>query len=162
MTAEELYSTYRPKVYGYIFGKLQDKALAEDLTNDVFVKVTGAFSSYDSKKASYSTWIYTITRNTVISYFRQKRPQFLELVDDCGICAPKEAEVEERYLTAERLKDLAEALQTLDKREQKIIYLHYYKNLSNQEVAEQLGLGYANVKVIQSRAMKKLREIMER
>ena len=73
MTAERLYSEYRSKVSGYIFSRVKNRADAEDLVSDVFVKIVENFDKYDSEKASYSTWVFTITRNTVISYFRQAR-----------------------------------------------------------------------------------------
>ena len=54
---------------------------AEDLVSDVFLKAYEKYPTFDADRASVSTWLYTITRNTVIDYFRTHRPG-VELPDD--------------------------------------------------------------------------------
>ena len=70
---ERIYADYRNKVMGYIRARVQRWADAEDLCSDVFEKVQRKLGDFDSSKASVSTWIFTITRNTVIDYFRRSR-----------------------------------------------------------------------------------------
>ena len=71
---EALYREYHGKVFGYIRSKISSAEDAEDLTADVFLKVCEKLGTYDESKASLSTWIYTITRNTLrVSYCCPKR-----------------------------------------------------------------------------------------
>ena len=63
---ERVYLDYRDKVRRYISGKVRNIHDIEDLTSDVFVKVYEKLEKFDGEKASVSTWVYTITRNTVI------------------------------------------------------------------------------------------------
>ena len=75
MTAERetLYAEYAEKVRGYVFGKLSNKADVEDVVSEVFLKVCEKYQTFDADRASAATWVYTITRNTVIDYFRAHR-----------------------------------------------------------------------------------------
>ncbi|MGN1103614.1 MAG: RNA polymerase sigma factor, partial [Candidatus Coproplasma sp.] len=69
----EIYEKYRKKVFGYAYSRLGNAMEAEDIVQTVFLKVCNSIATYDSAKASLSTWIYTITRNTVYSYLRKRR-----------------------------------------------------------------------------------------
>ena len=71
---EEIYSTYCGRVMGYITARVQRRADAEDLCADVFEKVFRKMEDYDRDKAAIGTWIFTITRNTVIDYYRKSKP----------------------------------------------------------------------------------------
>lgn len=63
--AEQIYLQYHDKVRAYVRGKIQDPHDVEDLVSAVFMKIVQKLDSYDPAKASVSTWVYTITRNTV-------------------------------------------------------------------------------------------------
>ena len=69
---EKIYRDYHGKVCGYIRSKINSAQDAEDITSDVFVKVYEKLDTFDETKASLSTWIYTITRNTLTDYFRKE------------------------------------------------------------------------------------------
>ena len=71
---EQIYTEYYGKVMGYIRARVRGKADAEDLCAEVFEKIQRKLGDYDQTKAGVSTWIFTITRNTVIDSFRRKRP----------------------------------------------------------------------------------------
>ena len=70
---ERLVPEYRRRVFGLAFSILRDRAAAEDLAQEVFVKLWQALPRYDGR-AKLSTWIYTITRNASISALRARRP----------------------------------------------------------------------------------------
>lgn len=152
---EALYAEYAGKVRGYVFGKLTSKADAEDLVSDIFLKVYEKYPTFDAARASVSTWIYAITRNTVIDYFRVHRP-CSELPDDL----PDEAGVDDGLLQQESLRILGEALSRLDDRSRALIVLRYYKGMSLKDTAARLGISYAYVKVLHKDALRLLREYM--
>ena len=118
---EQIYIEYVDKVRRYVKGKIQNQQEVEDLVSSIFVKVYQNISSFDRKKASISTWIYTITRNTVIDYFKAHKivcelPEILEYTEE-GF---------EDVLKKETLDELAEALEQLEQRKRDLIILHYY------------------------------------
>ena len=150
MTAgtEELYLTYFDKVSAYIRGKVDNYHDAEDLTAQVFEKVYSRLDSFDETKASLSTWIYTIARNTVTDHFRTHRVH-ADIDELYGLPAPEQ--------DRDALEDLADALMTLKQRERDLILLHYYRGLTLKEAAQKLGMSYINAKVVHKKALSALR-----
>lgn len=157
MTAEReaLYAEYAGKVRGYVFGKLSNRADAEDVVSDVFLKVYEKYPTFDADRASVSTWVYTITRNTVIDYFRVHRV-CTELPEDLA----DEGGVDDGLLRQESLRMLGEALGKLDDRSRALIVLRYYKRMSLKDTAARLGVSYAYVKVLHKEALLLLRKHM--
>lgn len=153
---EEIYRDYHGKVSGYIRSKINSAQDAEDIAADVFVKVYEKLDSFDESKASLSTWIYTITKNTLTDYFRTRRT-FEEIpeVQDDG------SSVEDAICNAETLERLASALESLDARERDIVILRHYSGKTLKEIAAQMGISYAYVKILQNNALKKLKKIVE-
>ena len=150
VTAQQVYETYHPKVSAYVRGKIQDPHEAEDLVSAVFLKVVQKLDSYDPQKASLSTWVYTITRNTVTDHFRTRR-SLAEYADwmDAELPAPD--------LTDEALDALADALLALKEKERDLIVLHYYTGHTLKTVAEMMGMSYINAKVVHKKALAALR-----
>jgi len=146
MDAGQIYEAFRPKVYAYVRGRIHDPHDAEDLVSAVFMKVVKMLDSYDPAKASVSTWVYTITRNTVTDYFRTRRSMvaFEDYMLD---------EAPATELTDDVLDHLAEALMSLKERERDLIVLHYYSGHTLKTVAEMMGMSYINAKVIHKKAL---------
>ena len=148
-TAEQIYLQYHGKVRAYVRGKVQDPHDVEDLVSAVFMKIVQKLDSYDPAKAAVSTWVYTITRNTVTDHFRTRRT--LVALEDYMVAAqPTE-------LTDDALDSLAEALLALKERERDLIVLHYYTGHTLKETAEMMGMSYINAKVIHKKALESLR-----
>ena len=69
----ELYDEFMPKVFRYIHYKVNHQQTTEDLTSMVFEKALVSFDKYSSEKAAFSTWIFSIARNTLIDYYRTNK-----------------------------------------------------------------------------------------
>ena len=149
---EELYSQFSGKVMGYIISRVQRRADAEDLCSDVFEKVYRKYDTYDSSKASVSTWIFTITRNTVIDHYRRSRPSE-ELDENLS----DDTELDEDLLNSESLSELAGALRSLPEEMRDIIVLRYYDGKPLTEIADLMGLSYGAVKLRHQSALNRLR-----
>ncbi|MCD8154564.1 MAG: sigma-70 family RNA polymerase sigma factor [Clostridiales bacterium] len=152
---ENLYTEYHPKVQAYIGSRVKNVHDAEDLVSQVFLKVYHNLESFDSRKASVSTWIYTITRNTVTDFFRTQR-QNCQLEEE----VPSPGNVEDGLLRDELLEELASALEKLEERERDIIVLHYYSEKTLVDIAVLMNLSYPYVKVLHKKAVKALRDRM--
>lgn len=147
----KLYEDYHYKVLGYIQKQVNDFYLAEDLCSDVFVKVYEKLDTYNKSMSSISTWIFTITRNKLIDYYRTRKV----MVDIPETLASEEDD--EELFTPDQLSSLAKALSTLDEREKTIIVSYYYENISLKEIAENLNISYAYVKVLHKNSLAKLK-----
>lgn len=152
---ERVYLDYRDNVRRYISGKVRNIHDIEDLTSDVFVKVYEKLEKFDGEKASVSTWVYTITRNTVIDFYRTNKtceelPETL-VSDDC---------VDENVIREESLSDLCDALESLDERSRDLIIFHYYKGLTLKEIAEKMSISYSYAKLLHNNALAKLKDFL--
>lgn len=149
----EIYQQYQNKVLRYLQGKVNDSYLAEDLCADVFLKVYEKLDTFDETKASISTWIFTVARNTLTDYFRTRRVHE-EIPEDLS----EGSSIEEELCNNEQLETLADALQSLDERERDIIIFHYYSHITLTEIAEKIGISYAYVKVLHNKALSKMKK----
>ena len=153
---DKIYRNYQGKVYGYILSKVNSPQDAEDITADVFLKVYENLDTFDETKASLSTWIYTITQNTLTDYFRTRKvfAEIPETIED-------DISVEEEVCNAEILETLADALETLEERERDIIILRFYCGKTLKDISVQMGISYAYVKVLQNNAFAKIKNFFE-
>ena len=159
---EDLYLRYRSKIYGYLYNHLRNREDAEDLLSDVFAKIVEKIGSYDSSKATYSTWIFTITRNTLISFYRLNSSNAEMVGYDNVTLVDEDIGPEENFLKEESMNLLAECLEQLPKRDKDIIIARYYYDYSFRKIGELMGLTESNARVIHMRAVEKLRKIYEK
>ncbi|MBO7663400.1 MAG: sigma-70 family RNA polymerase sigma factor [Clostridia bacterium] len=152
---EKIYTAYSGKVMGYIMARVRRRAEAEDLTADVFEKVYRKIGDYDRTKSSLSTWIFTITRNTLIDSYRRKRP-----TEELSEEIPDLTELDEDLLQTETLEELARALRSLEEELRDIVVLRYYDGKPLTEIAELMGLSYGAVKIRHQKALNEIRRLM--
>jgi RNA polymerase sigma-70 factor, ECF subfamily len=152
----ELVRDYRRKVFGLAYSYLRNREAAEDVTQEVFIKIWRALSSYDGR-ASMSTWIYTITRNASLSALRTQRthaslsdPEVMEEVDQ-ATDAPGDAAVDAAALM--RMVD------TLPSKQRQVVMLFYMQEQSHEEVAAMLAMPIGTVKTLLHRARARLGEL---
>lgn len=154
-----IYTQFCGKVTAFVRSKIMNRSDAEDLVQEVFLKIYASLDRFDGEKASLSTWIYTITRNTVYDYLRAKRDRpVFELPDnaeDEGEGAPDEA-----ILKRETLEALAGALEKLPQDQRDIVILLYYKKLDRKTVAEAFGMTYGQLRYLHDKAIRRLGELL--
>lgn len=156
LSKEEIYTQYRDKVFAYIRNHVNSIDDAEDLCEDVFVKIYTKLDTYDDSKASISTWIYSVTSNTVIDFYRTNHIHS-EIPED--ITDPVNL-IEDQYLNNESMQMLADALKTLPQEQMDIIVLRYYKGLTLQEVAKKMNLSYGITKLRHREALGRLQAVL--
>jgi RNA polymerase sigma-70 factor (ECF subfamily) len=139
---ERLVPEYRRRVFGLAYGILRDRAAAEDLAQEVFVKLWQALPRYDGR-ARLSTWIYAITRNAAVSALRSRRRE-LSLSEEAvsaeaeGIGAPDAPEADGPALRG--------AVESLPEKQRLAITLYYFDERPVDEVAEMMGMPANTVK----------------
>jgi RNA polymerase sigma-70 factor (ECF subfamily) len=158
----DLYNEYFPKVFAYVYGRVQDKEVSLDIVSDVFEKAFIKKKSLRSPE-SFGSWLFTIARNEVSSHWRKEKPAARAAQE-----AAFENELhhqprgpEETILHRERLDALSLLVRALPRREQEIIALKFDAELTNREIAQVLGTSEVNVRVTIFRALRKLRERMQ-
>jgi RNA polymerase sigma factor, sigma-70 family len=115
---------------------------------------------YD-KKFAFSTWLFTVANNTLKNYFnkanRNREESWAEFFESE---APIDEQPEEKLLASERTENILRAVGKLSERQQRIIELKYWADLSNVNIAEILNLSASNVGYLHYQAIKKLRELL--
>ena len=161
---DELYDHFFPIIYNVIYARVKNSDIADDIVSDTFLKVCKSLYTFDSKKASFSTWISRIAIRTLTDYYRWQshRQGNVEWEDIYAPAAPEKDTPESKFLNAENRKELLLALDKLEEREKRIVELKFWGDLSNKEIADTLDLTPNNVGVILHRAMGKLKNILSR
>lgn len=141
----QIYELYKDDIYGYLVYMAKDRELAEDLTQETFLKIYIGLRKFKNQ-CSEKTWCLTIARNTFLSYARKKQPvlleeQMLELSGGEHTDTP-----EEQMLQKERGECIKWVLMSLEEFDRTIILLRDYENLSYDEIAAALGLTTSSVK----------------
>lgn len=158
----ELYDQYFPKVFAYVYGRVQHKEASLDIVSDVFEKAYVKMHGLRSADA-FSSWLFTIARNEVASHWRKEKPAAKALQEAAwnNQLNHQPPSPEDTLLHRERISHLASLLRQLPPREQEIISLKFDAELTNREIAEILKTSEVNVRVTIFRALRKLRARME-
>jgi RNA polymerase sigma-70 factor (ECF subfamily) len=151
---ETLFAEELPRVYNFFRYRVGDEALAEDLTSMTFEKAWRSRQRYRRDLASFSTWLFTIARNTATDYFRQRRTDVP--LDELGQHVD-ELTPEDSAIRRSEFKRLSVLLSGLPDREQELISLRYGSGLSNRAIARATGLSESNVGTILHRAILAIR-----
>ena len=150
----DLYRTHVRPLYGFIYSKVGNRAAAEDMTSDVFVK---ALTRLDPTRAEHSSvaWLYRVARNAVHDYWRAGHGVPLIALEDAWppptSCPPPEAAKQDQAAAAARA---AAILARLPDNYRTVLSLRILAGLSVAETAQRMGVSAGNVKVLQHRALK--------
>ena len=153
---EELFRRYGKGVGSYVLARVGDPHAAESVTAGVFLLVVRRF---EQCRGSPVAWLWSIVRTELARYFRDKR--------EVGSARPLTAEPPDWAADPLRLAERAEsdrrvreALGRLGEEQQTLIYMKFFLDMPNTEIAEALGMTPSNVGVVVHRAVKRLRELM--
>ena len=150
----QIYGIYRDQIYRYVFYQVRDRMTAEDLTEEIFMKAWGSMGKQKKQVRTFSSWLYRIAHNHIIDYFRTRRQHesLDETIPDAS-AGPLE-EVEARLMQ----QQLAESLSCLLPQQRQTIILKFIEELDNCEIARIMQKRPGAVRVMQMRALEKLRQ----
>jgi len=154
----DFYRANIERIYKFVYFRVgKQKELAEDLVQDIFVKVFEAFDRYDEKK-SVSAWIFTIARNTVINHYAKKKADItLEEIEAEPIISI-DARIDE--VTRDDERRLYEALTKLDPEEARLIRMKHIEGWAYEDLADIFEKNPVTLRVQVSRGMKKLKKLL--
>ncbi|MEX0683691.1 MAG: sigma-70 family RNA polymerase sigma factor [Dehalococcoidia bacterium] len=153
------YEAYYPRVFAYIYARVSNVHLTEDLVSEVFERAYVKLGSLRDADA-FTTWLFTIARNAIISHARKHSRESIVDPDVIRDLSPSTASVESEILQREELAGVARAVRCFPQREQDIISLKFDAELSNAQIADIMGITEPNVRVIIFRTLRKLRKVM--
>jgi RNA polymerase sigma-70 factor, ECF subfamily len=132
-----LYACYVERITRYVYFRVTDHQLAEDITSRIFLKMLEKLDTYQIGQSPVIAWLYRMAHNAVIDHYRIKRT-FVSLEDVHPADVRQEDGIEEKLELQIKSHQLRAALQVLTEDQQKVLILKFIDGLSTQEIARQL------------------------
>ena len=162
---EALYARYSSSVYSLAMFMLKQEALAEEVTQDIFLNIWTKASSYKAERGEPKSWIMSVAHHRIVDVIRSRRRtqnvtdpgayDRLEMLPSSRISTEEEVE---RRIEREYILD---ALDALPPEQRQVIMLAYFEGYSQSEMAKILNQPLGTVKTRVRLAMKKLRAALE-
>ncbi len=158
--ADELYRELIDKVFGFCLSRIRHRHIAEDLTQEIFLKLVSKIETFDPKKGRFTVWFWQIARNTLFDHYRrQKEVAFADIGEGESVERLASVESSEKALdykiAKERLENFIESLGSDDR---ELFELRYVAELSYREISKILEKPEGNLRVAVSRLAKKVRQ----
>lgn len=157
---EKVYISFSDQIFRFIYWHTKDPYMAEDYTAEVFIK---AWKNWNRFKPEFiKAWLYKIANNLLIDNWRKRKNEKKVSLEDTvenGNEPSYDEDLVEKINKSEDIKRLNKALDLLSENLKKVAVLRFIDGLSAKEVGEILGLSEVNVRVLQHRALVKLKEI---
>lgn len=160
MEFENYFCRYYNQAFKFSLKKVSNPQIAEDLTMDAFVSCYQKFDDFDRQKASFATWLYVVLNNKIKNYYRDHKT--IIDIDECSdLLNSQDDEMIQAMYICEMRNALALAMETLNETQKQIVVKKYFRNMSSNEIAVDIGSTPGNVRVQLTRAIKKLKEYFE-
>jgi RNA polymerase sigma-70 factor, ECF subfamily len=157
-TISRLYETYHLSVFRFLFYRVGDRAAAEDLTSEVFLRMLRFISGFNPPSASFQAWLFQIARNLAIDHHRRMSVRdHLPLKENLVEHGEQIDKTVERSLTNESLQA---ALAKLNDDQRDVILMRFIAGMPIAEVAKALHKSENSIKGLQRRALSALREVL--
>jgi RNA polymerase sigma-70 factor (ECF subfamily) len=144
-----LYARYADNVYSYVSSIVRDHYEAEDVTQQVFAKLTDSLARYEDRGAPFLSWLVRLARNAAIDQLRSRRA--------IPVADPIESEAADDGADQDRRETLRSALETLPEDQREIIVLRHLGGLAPAEIAARLGRSESAVNGLHHRGRRALR-----
>ncbi|TYS18645.1 RNA polymerase sigma factor [Rossellomorea vietnamensis] len=156
--AEELFSEFRDYVYRTALLLTKSRSLADDITQETFIRILTKYHTYDETKP-IKPWIYTITINVTRSIMRKQKWMdrlsiFTDNIEDDRINS-----LEDIFMHNEEVREIWEAVKGLSIKSREILILHFYLGFTLRESADVLGIPEGTAKSRMNTALKQLRRL---
>jgi RNA polymerase sigma-70 factor (ECF subfamily) len=151
---ETLFRTHARGVGSYLYTRVGDPELAEAITSRVVLIVV---RNFDQCTGSRTSWLWSIVRSELARHFRDRKQH--SAIDES--VPDRSVEPIEQVAAVEMQARLRSAIERLSDEQQEVVFMKFFQQMPNHEIAAATGLGASNVGVIVHRAIKALRAMME-
>jgi RNA polymerase sigma-70 factor (ECF subfamily) len=149
---ELVLNRYQEKVFRLVYSILKEAARSEEVTQDIFLKMWQVLPDYDGR-ASLSTWLYTIARNTSLSALRAASHRNTRILEDCDLPAS-------HWQAGQQQVEIHQLVERLPEVQKQVIELFYLQERSVEDVAQMLELPEGTVKSHLHRARRALADMV--
>ncbi|MBN2604518.1 MAG: RNA polymerase sigma factor [Bacilli bacterium] len=134
----KLMDQYHDEIYRYVYNIIGNEFTTDDIVQEIFIRVYHKLGSFDSNKAGFRTWLYRISHNYTLNYIKSwNRRKTNEYYTDQEDMLASDENIEEKMIRDTQINTIIKAIEkVLKAKSKKIIYLHYFSDLSPKEIAE--------------------------
>ena len=156
---KHLYNLYYERIFLFLLRRSENENLAQDLTQQTFVKAMINIDKFEFKGFPFSSWLYRISLNELNLYYRSNKKKRTISIESSEL--PELAdELPSELNPLVNNESLIKAFNFLSEAEVTLIEMKYFEKRSHQEISEILGISVANAKVKLHRIIKKMRNKM--
>ncbi len=162
-----LIERHQAKIYGFIYSKIQDRDVCEDVFQDTFVKVikTLKTKSYN-EEGKFLPWVMRIAHNLVIDYFRKSKKMPMQRDNDeysiFSFISDNSPNIESRIITEQVELDLSRIIEELPDDQKEVLIMRIYQDLSFKEIADLTGVSINTALGRMRYALLNLRKVIEK
>lgn len=161
----KLYAKYKNLLFGMILSVLKNREEAEDCLQEVFTQAWEKADKFDADRGKVYSFLVTMTRNKAIDRTRSRAFKDSgkedHIINDFTLTPVSDGNnPHENLELSERASILREALQKLDKKEREVLYVSYFKGLSQSEISDTMDIPLGTVKYRMRQGMIKLKEML--
>ncbi len=150
----ELYSIYLDRIYRYVFYRVGDRMVAEDITEESFVKAWKSISSCKGREHTFQAWLYRIAHNHIVDTLRA-RPKDISL-ETCEVAGTNN--IEEDVETLAQRQGVLKEVSCLPEQQRQVIVLKFLEGADTEEVCRITGKRPGAIRALQMRALTTLRK----
>lgn len=155
---EELYEIFINPIYRYVYYRIPQNEV-EDLVENIFIKTWEKINKYKRQKNSFAAWLFKITQNTITDFYRARKAPLVELDINIADTNREHNPIKQTQSTINN-SYLKEAITKINPQYQEIIILKFINELTNKEISKILGKTEGALRILQFRALKALKEIL--
>ncbi|MGB0757469.1 MAG: RNA polymerase sigma factor [Patescibacteria group bacterium] len=152
---EVLFKRYSAKIYRFIYFRIKDQAIIDDMVNDLFLKIWEMIQS-DTRIKNFQALLYKMTRNAIIDHYRTRK-EHLDI--DTATDITTDEDIFEAVSLEDDIRAMLKVMDDLQDSYKEILQLRYIEDLSHDEIAEVLDKTTGAVKVQIHRAIKQLKSL---
>lgn len=162
-----LIKRHQSKIYGFIYSKVSDRDIADDIFQDTFIKVikTLKMNSYN-EEGKFLPWVMRISHNLIVDHFRKnkKMPMYRETEEFSifSIMTDNSPNVENRIITEQVENDLQRLINELPDDQKEVLQMRIYQDLSFKEIADLTGVSINTALGRMRYALMNLRKVIEK
>ena len=162
-----LINRHQSKIYGFIFSKISDRDLTDDIFQDTFIKVIKTLKSNSyNEEGKFLPWVMRIAHNLIIDHFRKnkKMPMFRETEEFSifSIMTDQSLTVENRMISDQVEKDLKKLIEELPQDQKEVLVMRIYQDLSFKEISEITGVSINTALGRMRYALMNLRKVIDK
>lgn len=154
-----IYKEFSIRIYRYAFLKVQNRQLAEDISEMVFLRALEAIDKYEMRGLPFSSWLFRIAHNLIIDHLRKNKGDRELALEDVSLPSGEDpAALVEKGIALEQVKS---AMKQLTKTQQEVVEMRFAAELNIAEIAQIMGKSEGAIKALQHSAIQSLRKILK-